>query len=219
MFVILGQKWIIFCVKLRGLSNETGNFMTSPKRYHKHSLSWLTQFLLSVFLLSTAALTPAMAADAEVAVDTDTEIMETAVTETETAVGTDTEMMETAVTETEAAVGTDTEMMETAVAETEAAVGTDTEMTQSSIDVGTLLMILLGVAIIAFIAIKVLGGKGSSDANGKAFAATCGPMWGSSVSRLVPAQIPFNDNVPPAVEKAFAATCGPMWSTNVTRNA
>ena len=183
MFVILGQKWIIFCVKLRGLSNETGNFMTSPKRYHKHSLSWLTQFLLSVFLLSTAALTPAMAADAEVAVDTDTEIMETAVTETETAVG------------------------------------TDTEMTQSSIDVGTLLMILLGVAIIAFIAIKVLGGKGSSDANGKAFAATCGPMWGSSVSRLVPAQIPFNDNVPPAVEKAFAATCGPMWSTNVTRNA
>ena len=71
----------------------------------------------------------------------------------------------------------------------------------------------------------------SNDSDHQAFAARSGSMWGGSVSRSTPAEIPFADDPPPAVaagseggsgsndsdHQAFAARSGSMWGGSVGR--
>lgn len=68
--------------------------------------------------------------------------------------------------------------------------------------------------------------KSSDDDNTPSFAARCGPMWGSSISRKVPPAVTYYEPASGTAATpssssgpAFAARCGAMWATPTSRNA
>ncbi|MBL4762972.1 MAG: hypothetical protein JKY93_09785 [Gammaproteobacteria bacterium] len=83
--------------------------------------------------------------------------------------------------------------------------------------------IAIGAAFLLLIIFKSSG----SSSNEPAFAARCGPMWGASTSRQMPAPISYYESTSGATaaapssspEPAFAARCGAMWATPTSRNA